>query len=207
MKKSVPLYHEGHRLIISLSDFFVRECSICYEIGCSTGTLSYELAMHHSAKKAYFIGIDKEVDMIRKAKEKYNLKSLSFINDDVINFEFDISSFIISYYALQFIEVKHRRNIICKIYDSLEKGGCFVLFEKVIAINSNFQNMLDSSYFDFKVLNGYSFSEILAKYFSLRGILVPNTTQENFNILKYAGFKEISTILKYCNFEGYAAIK
>ena len=61
VEKSVPLYHEGHRLIKSLSDFFIRDGSICYEIGCSTGTLSYMLAAHHSTKNAYFIGIDKEV--------------------------------------------------------------------------------------------------------------------------------------------------
>ena len=207
VKKSVPLYHEGHNLIVSLSDFFIQDNSICYEIGCSTGNLSYLLAAHHSTKKAYFIGIDKEIDMICKAKEKYNLENLSFINEDIINFEYDIPNFVVSYYALQFINLKHRENIIWKVYNALEKGGCFAFFEKVLSINSNFQNILDAAYFDFKVQNNYSFSEILAKYFSLKGVLVPNTTQENLNILKNVGFKEISIILKYCNFEGYAAIK
>lgn len=57
VEKSIPLYHEGHNLIVSLSDFFIRDGSVCYEIGCSTGNLSYILVTHHSAKDAYFIAI------------------------------------------------------------------------------------------------------------------------------------------------------
>lgn len=131
VEKSVPLYHEGHRLIKSLSDFFIRDGSVCYEIGCSTGTLSYMLATHHSTKNAYFIGIDKEIDMIRKAKDKYdkyNLEKLSFICEDIITFEFDAADFIVSFYTLQFVEIKYRKNILYKIYNSLERGGCFVFF-------------------------------------------------------------------------------
>ena len=39
INKSVPLYREGHKLIIDLSDFFLKRNSVCYDIGCSTGEL------------------------------------------------------------------------------------------------------------------------------------------------------------------------
>lgn len=60
---------------------------------------------------------------------------------------------------------------------------------------------------DFKVDNGYSFDEILAKAASIKGVLVPNTSLENMEMLQAAGFSEISLIVKYCNFEGYLAVK
>ena len=41
--KSVPLYLEGHKLIASLSDYFLLENSNCYDIGCSTGNLLNKL--------------------------------------------------------------------------------------------------------------------------------------------------------------------
>ena len=39
VSKSVPLYAEGHDLICTLSDFFVQDSSVCYELGSSTGVL------------------------------------------------------------------------------------------------------------------------------------------------------------------------
>jgi len=44
VEKSVPLYREGHDLVVKLSDYFVKDDSICYELGSSCGTLSDKLA-------------------------------------------------------------------------------------------------------------------------------------------------------------------
>jgi tRNA (cmo5U34)-methyltransferase len=71
VSKSVPLYNEGHELICDMSDFFIKSDSVCYEIGSSTGTLTFKLAEHNKSKTAArFIGIDIEEDMIAKAKDK-----------------------------------------------------------------------------------------------------------------------------------------
>ena len=39
VEKSVPFYHEGHELINGFSDFFIKDNSLVYDIGCSTGLL------------------------------------------------------------------------------------------------------------------------------------------------------------------------
>ena len=36
VSKSVPLYNEGHEMIVDLSEFFVSKNSVVYELGCST---------------------------------------------------------------------------------------------------------------------------------------------------------------------------
>src|SRR5215510_1431593 len=66
--KSVPLYGLGHDLVVSLSDFFLSEGSVCYEIGCSTGALIKKIAVHNEAKRIEAIGIDVEPDMIKFAR-------------------------------------------------------------------------------------------------------------------------------------------
>ena len=33
--RSVPLYYEGHDVITRLSDFFIMDGSVCYELGSS----------------------------------------------------------------------------------------------------------------------------------------------------------------------------
>ena len=45
VRRSVPMYEEGHNFICSLSDFFVKKKSICYELGSSVGELSCKLAI------------------------------------------------------------------------------------------------------------------------------------------------------------------
>ena len=62
-------------------------------------------------------------------------------------------------------------------------------------------------YTDFKLEHGYTPAEIIAKLRSLKGVLEPNLTNDNINLLKKAGFKEIETIFNYVPFEGIMAIK
>ena len=51
ISKSVPFLKEGHELVAQVSDFFVQQDSICYEIGCSTGTLINKIAGRNKGKK------------------------------------------------------------------------------------------------------------------------------------------------------------
>ncbi len=104
VKKSVPLYEEGHDLICDISDFFVNESSIVYEIGCSTGALSIKLAQHNINKmKARFVGIDIENDMVdaaNKNKKKYPDINVDFMAADALEVELEPSDLIVCYYTV-----------------------------------------------------------------------------------------------------------
>ena len=68
VSKSVPMYHEGHDLILSYSDYFIRDDSIIYDIGCSIILLKKVYQRHKEKNKAQFIGLDVEQNMISEAK-------------------------------------------------------------------------------------------------------------------------------------------
>ena len=55
ISQSVPYYQDGHSLIANLSDFFLKENSICYDIGSSTGTMLNKIASRHKAKKLFIM--------------------------------------------------------------------------------------------------------------------------------------------------------
>ena len=203
---SVPHYKEGHELILKLAEFFIKEDSLCYEIGTSTGTLSSKLAKKFMNKNSKFIGIDIEKDMIEVAK-KNKLKNLKFLLKDIKDYQLMSSDLIISYYTMQFIHAKHRQKIFKKIYDCLNWGGAFIIFEKVRAPDARFQDIVSQIYDDFKSNNGFSEKEILLKTRSLRGVLDPYTSAENKRYLKRAGFKDILSIQKFLCFEGFLAVK
>ncbi len=207
IKKSVPYYEDGHELITKISDYFIKDDSICYELGSSTGKLSYRLSKRHSNKNATFVGIEKEIDMVDKANSLYRSDRLSFVNDDITTFEFEPSDLIISYYTIQFIHPKFRQKLIDTIYKSLEWGGGFIIYEKVRANDARFQDMMTNLYNEYKLDQGYTPEEIINKTKSLKGVLEPFSTNANIDMLKRAGFEDIISIHKYINFEGFLAIK
>ncbi len=207
VRKSVPLYEEGHELAIKLSDYFVKNDSICYELGSSTGRLSYKLAKHHEFRDAKFVGVDIEKDMVTKANELYKNPNLSFVCDDMNTMEFEKSDLIVSYYTIQFIHPKLRQQLIDKIYECLNWGGAFILYEKVRANDARFQDIISNLYMEYKLDQGYEAQEIIAKAKSLKGVLEPFSTEGNMDMLKRAGFVDILTVQKYMNFEGFLVIK
>ena len=205
VKKSVPFYEISHDLVLGISDFFVKNKSNVYDLGCSTGVLSNKLYNNHKNKNINLTAIDCSKDMIIKAKKKKS--KVNFLKADIDSFRFKKSDLIYSLYTMQFIKPSVRQNVFDKIYKSLNWGGGFILFEKIRGTDARFQEMLTFLYYDFKSKNGFSSDEILSKEQSLRGTLDPFTFNENINFLKRAGFRDIMPIAQYLCFAGILAIK
>jgi tRNA (cmo5U34)-methyltransferase len=192
-----------------VSDFFVKNDSFVYEIGTSTGEFIFKLSEHNKNKpKVKYFGIDVEKDMINLAKAKVrNQKNINFVFDDALQYEFEKSDFIVAYYTVQFIKPSERQKLIDKIYESLNWGGAFLLFEKVRGSDARFQDIMTSIYHDYKLDQGFTPDEVVAKRRSLKGVLEPFSTQGNIDMLKRSGFEDIISIMKYASFEGFLAIK
>lgn len=164
--------------------------------------------MRHKDKKIKIVGIDSENQMVHKAREKTkNIKSINIKKRNIISYTFKKSDLIISYYCMHFIPPSKRGKIIKKIYKSLNKGGGFLFFEKIKSEDPKLQVIGTSIYTDFKLEQGYSLEEIIAKTNYLKGILKPNSSKDNYALLKKSGFKKIMTIFNYVPFEGIMAIK
>jgi len=207
--KSVPLYHEGHELICQLSDFFLPKQGVVTEIGTSTGTLAKRFLRHHAQREDIrYIGIDSVESMIRKATEKCGRDPRAeFIQADIADHEFEPSAMVLSYYTLQFVPPRVRQDVINRIYQSLEWGGAFILFEKVRAADARFQDICGQVYQEYKLQKNFSEAEILNKQRSLKGVLEPFSTQGNLDLLQRAGFIDIMSVMKWVCFEGFLAIK
>ena len=213
VSKSVPIYTRGHELIIQLSDFFVKQDSLVYDLGCSTGKLLIDLTKHNEYKaKSKFIGVDIEKDMItfaqnQKKEAKISSRKLEFFNQDVVTYDLDSSDLILSYFTIQFVHPKHRQVLIDKIYKSLNWGGAFLFFEKVRYNDARFQDIFTTLYNDYKLEMGYSHEEIINKTRSLKGVMEPFSTKGNVDMLKRAGFEDITTVVSDICFKGFLAIK
>lgn len=207
ISKSVPLYLTAHELAVEASDFFIRDRSIVYDIGCSTGTFLNKLWARKKDKSPRLVGIDTVESMIQHAENNRADPSISFLCASVYEVDFDPSSMITSFYTIQFIPPSIRQDVINRVYNSLEWGGAFLFFEKVRAPDARFQDISSQLYTEFKMRNGYAADEILQKQMSLKSVLEPFSSQGNLELLKRAGFVDIMPIFRYVFFEGLLCIK
>lgn len=210
VRRSVPLYDEGHELVCQLSDFLLpQDDAVVTEIGTSTGALAERFLRHNVQRKNMrYVGIDNVASMLEEAEKRcLGDKRAAFLHEDLLTYPLEKSSMIISYYSIQFIHPRFRQAVFNRIYEALEWGGALVLFEKVRAPDARFQDMAAQIYHEYKLQQGFSEEEILNKQRSLKGVLEPFSTQGNLDLLKRAGFVDVMTVMKWVCFEGFIAIK
>lgn len=210
VKKSVPLYDLGHDTTCKLSDFFVGDNSMVYEVGSSTGVLTAKLATRHASKSgARFVGIEVEAPMVEQANKEVGSDhaNLSFEVADALSFDFEPADLIVAYYTVQFVPPQARQQLMDRLYQALNWGGALIMFEKVRAPDARFQDYMSAVYTDFKLEQGYSGEEVVAKSRSLKRVLEPFSTQGNIDLMKRAGFVDVMSVQKWICFEGFLAIK
>ena len=204
VQKSVPFYEHSHKLAVGISEFFLKDNSICCDLGCSTGSLLNKIRKQNKDKKIKYYGYDSSSNMIKLAKRN---KNIIFKKSDLNKLKLPQSDFILSLFTIQFIEPKNRQKLFDKIFNSLNWGGAFFMVEKVRGPDARFQDILNQVYIEFKLTQGFSETQIINKSKSLKGILEPFSTKGNLDLLKRAGFKDVLTVFKYACFEGFLAIK
>lgn len=209
VRQSVPLYDYMQHIVTQMSDFFVQNNTVIYDIGCATGETIYQIHQRHKEKNTTFIGIDESESMLQKAmKKNENSERIHFIQQSIENYAFEYkSNLILSILTIQFIPIEKRERLIRNIYNALNKGGAFLFIEKSYPEHSKIQDMFTQIYHDDKESHGLSAIDIRNKDKSLRGVLNPLTNSENIHLLRDCGFTTVEIFFKYLHFTGYIAIK
>ncbi len=204
--RSIPWYAAGHELVVDLADHLVPARGRCYELGCSTGTLTAGLAARLQSRSAEVIGIDAEPGMIELAQRRCaDLEFVRFETARVEELELEPADLVVSYYTLQFVSRRQRPPVVEGIQRALQPAGTLILFEKVVAPSARSQEIATSIYHDWKRRQGLSDGEIAAKARSLRGVLEPQTSDENDAMLLRAGFSEPVRVFRWSTWEGLIA--
>jgi tRNA (cmo5U34)-methyltransferase len=207
--RSVPYYAEIQRMTVELAADFAKPNTNIYDIGCSTGT-TMALFDEVVDKSVNFVGLDNSKEMLEKAKKKLSHckrdVSLKFVD---LNKSIKISNASVAtlILTLQFVRPLYRDNVVQAIYDGLNKGGAFILVEKVTSEDTMFNRLFIKHYYEYKQRNGYSEMEIKQKREALENVLIPYRMEENFDMLKKVGFKKIEVFFRWYNFCAIIAVK
>ena len=211
LSRSVPFYDEVQKMISGLvSDYYKPNTGI-YDLGCSTGTTLINICNKISSPEMKIIGVDSSKPVISKAEEKIAAVGLQdkieLVCDDILNIPIKNASVVIMNYTLQFVPTEKRELLLTKIYDGLVSGGVLLLSEKTVESDSKTGDLFIEKYHDYKRENGYSDLEISKKREALEEVLIPYSVDEEFELLKSAGFESSSIFFKWFNFTSFLAIK
>lgn len=211
VSRSVPYYHEMQRMTAELASEFAVDNTNLYDIGCATGTtlIMLDKVLQQNVK---LIGVDNSQEMLDKARTKMIENGVTHAFDlDIADLHQTLSienaSVVTLLLTLQFVRPLYREKVMQAIYNGLNTNGCLILIEKVTSEDSMFNRLFIKNYYDFKRRNGYSDTEIAHKREALENVLIPYRMEENFDLLKAAGFQKIDVFFRWYNFCGIIAMK
>lgn len=211
VSRSVPFYDEIQRMVVELAARFAEQDTNIYDLGCSTATT---LALLHEALPvcAHLHGVDTSAQMLAEARRKLEnarlQDSIALHCTDVDGgVQIENASVVMLVLTLQFVRPLNREKVVADIYAGLNDGGCLLLVEKVLGGSPMFNRLFIECYYDFKRRMGYSELEISQKREALENVLIPYRVQENCDLLRRCGFREVDVFFKWNNFAGFMAVK
>lgn len=208
VRKSIPFYDEIQKDVSRLSEWFIKDGSNYYDIGCSTGETIYNIFKRHNKKDIKIYGLDIQRKMLQLARVRNKSKKIQFLKKDLTQkIKLKKNDFTTSLFTMCFLKKNKRQELLKTIFESLNSQGAFIFVEKINSNNSYNQSMFTEIYYDFKIDNKLSRSHIINKAKSLRGVMKPLTEEENIKMLKKIGFKKVEVFFKWFHFTGILAIK
>jgi len=208
LSRSVPFYDEVRGLIISLILSRQEDNKKVLDLGSSTAKFLLDLN-NQTSSKMRLKGIDNSNAMLKRAKQKCQAfgANIELSYGDMLEYNYRDEDIVVANYTLQFIRPMQRVKLIDKISKALKDDGLFIFSEKVIFNDKVLDKELIDIYYNYKKEQGYSQYEISQKREALENVLIPYTIEENIQMCRDAGFKEITTIFQWANFVTFVAKK
>jgi tRNA (cmo5U34)-methyltransferase len=213
--RSIPFYHEIQRIQADLvMDFLPDNAAVVCDLGCSTGTSIAYFSKHaRCPDDVCFIGYDNSQAMLDKAGDK--LSSELAAGRVLLNLA-DLSAMptlpvchvAILNWTLQFVRPLERETLLHNVFQALRPGGILLLSEKILGSDGVLNRLYIDHYLHFKTSQrGYSDTENQRKREALENVLIPYRLDENYALLKRAGFNRMDTYFQWFNFVCMIAVK
>ena len=210
INRSVPGYGTIINLIGIVAQEYAKQNTHLYDLGCSLGAASLSMRHRLTTEGCEIISVDNAqamIDRLNKILQRDNSKTpVQTLCADIQDIEIKNASVAVMNFTLQFIPLDKRNDIMTKIYNGLNIGGCLILSEK-LAFEEDENNIQIDLHHAFKKYNGYSDLEIAQKRSALENVLIPETKETHIQRLKSTGFSQVFPIFQCFNFASFIAIK
>jgi len=208
LSRSVPFYDEVRKLIISLIVAEEAEGKKVLDLGSSTAKFLLELSGKMQTDMQ-LKGIDNSAAMLDRARQKCQAfgAEIELELADMLSYDYHNEDIVVANYTLQFIRPMQRTQLIRKICDGMQEEGRFIFSEKVVFEDKKLDKQMIDIYYAYKKTQGYSEYEIAQKREALENVLIPFTIEENIQMCKDAGYRQVDTLFQWANFVTFVAKK
>jgi len=208
ISNSVPGYEIVWWICKEMCRNFLSKNAVIYDLGCSTGAKTKELAIkyHKDYENLKIIGVDIEKNMINYAKKSKNHPTIKYLHEDIRKTNFIKANIFICFYTLNFIDPEDKFNLLKKLFKSLKDHGVVFYADKIINNEPTVENITNEIHSLWKLSN-FNEKDIFNKNQSIRGVLKPLRTDQIENLIGRAGFKKPILISKILNFNLYMLFK
>jgi len=215
LQRSIPGYAASLEAIGSLAARYVRQGTVCYDLGCSLGAASIAMRQGIRAENCRIVAVDNAPAMVTRcgqivAEDRNrdpDATPIEVVQGNIRDITFANASMIVLNYTLQFLPVDQRDDMIAKIRSGLNHGGLLVLSEKVVDPDPDMEQLLVDLHHEHKRRNDYSALEISRKRAALEDVLIPETVSAHRDRLLRMGFSSAAVWLRYFNFVSIIAIR
>ncbi len=206
IKRSVPGYDTILKGIAMLAMKYTQPNTRVFDLGTSLGAVALTIDQAVGPLEIEIMAVDISKPMLTGLGKKLDAIDLNNrlipVCQDVSSIDITNACLVVSNFTLQFMPRDSRVGVCENIYKGLNKGGAFVLSEKVMS-----SELLVDYYHGYKKVNGYSDMEIAQKRQALEDSLRPDDLQVWIDRLYKIGFSQVEVWFRAFNFISLVAVK
>ena len=208
-QRSIPGYVSVLPLSALLAAQYVQPDSLVYDLGCSLGGTTEQLATALEHTNCRIIAVDQSLAMIQRAQirlhARISRRQVECLHEDVRHLNFHKASVVVSNFTLQFLPLNDRQPLYDRIAAQMHPEGALILAEKISFDDEQEQVFHEAMHRAFRRRNGYSDLEIAQKKQALEGVMFTETEAQHRQKLTQAGFQQVSKWFQSFNFIGLLA--
>ena len=188
--RSIPLYEEMLDLVAALVARHIRPGDTIIDLGVSSGNALSRITERLAERKVAnvrLVGVDNSKSMLKAARARLP-ESAELIEADLSReWPYRLTAcepkVILCLYTAQFIPLERRAEMFRNARGAISDGGCMFVAEKLRGQTSRHQDVMATAYSKWKVAQGYTEEDVLAKAQSLEGVLVSLSAPEQLSLI------------------------
>ena len=204
-KHIIPCFDDFYKSSVSLLKNYRDNFLNILDLGAGTGLLTKEIFEIYP--NANFTLIDISVDMLNKAKERFNgINNIEYFEDDYIeNIPKKNYDLICSALSIHHLSNPEKEKLYKNIYELLDENGCLLNLDIFISESRRIEDLFKKWWLNYidKNLNIEEREKLIESW----KLDKENTAEETLNLLREIGFKDVACVYKFMKFGVVIAIK
>jgi tRNA (cmo5U34)-methyltransferase len=202
VRASVPFYDDIQAMIAEASDWLVPAGGRVADLGAATGATCCAIAARHPEREIVFDLYDTSEAMLSRAIEAMRatrggcrvVPHVQEIQQPMHHVGADLT---IAAFTLQFLPVPERQRALRIARERAAQTGALIVAEKLRPVDSRWAEIAHDVSHDWKAEHGITAEAIRAKARALRGVLVPLTQDQLYELIETSGWMPPEVLFRW----------